>query len=213
MFTQIESLIISYSDKVPLEIFMFLGSIIEEVIAPLPSPFIPIAAGSVTALQGKPLSILLWLAAFGAMGKVLGAYVLYFAADKAEDIVIGKFGKIFGVTHKEIEGIGKHLNQGYRDIVVLTILRTLPIISSTLVSVVCGTIKVNKKTYITATLVGTYFRDLLFLYFGFIGLSTFGSLVRGLESTESKLQALAAGAILIFLVFLLFKRRKLKMFS
>ena len=208
MFHNLEQLLISYADKLPLEVFLFLGSILEEVIAPIPSPFIPVAAGSVSALQAKPLIFLFWLAAFGAVGKLIGAWVLYIFADYAEDIVLGKFGKILGVSHKEIESVGKHLTGGHRDLIVLTVLRALPIMSSTLVSVVSGVLKINKKTYTIATLVGTYIRDLLFLYFGFAGLQTFGSLVNGLEDTESKIQAVSGGVILVLLVWLFFKRRK-----
>lgn len=207
MFHTLEQIIISYADKLPLEIFLFLGSIIEEVIAPIPSPFIPVAGGSISAIQTKPLIFLFWLAAFGAIGKVIGAWVLYILADKAEDLVLGKFGKYLGVSHKQIESVGKHLNHGGRDMVVLTILRALPIMSSTLISVVCGILKVNKKTYTVTTLVGTYLRDLLFLYFGFAGLHTFGSVVNGLQDTESKIQAVAAGVILTLLVWLFLKRR------
>src|SRR3990167_9664077 len=106
MFKAIEETLFSYADKLPLEVFLFAGSIIEEVIAPIPSPFIPVGAGTVAAVQEKPLLFLFWLAGFGAVGKVIGAWVLYFAAYKAEDIVLGKFGKFLGVSHKEIESVG-----------------------------------------------------------------------------------------------------------
>ncbi|MEK7521314.1 MAG: VTT domain-containing protein [Patescibacteria group bacterium] len=208
MFHTLEQTLLSYADKLPLEIFLFIGSIVEEVIAPIPSPFVPVAAGSVSEIQGKAFFFLFWLALFGAVGKLIGAWFLYLAADKAEDVVLGKFGKFLGISHKEVEAVGKHLNHGGRDIIVLTALRALPIMSSTLISLVSGILKVNKKTYTVATLVGTYLRDLLFLYFGYAGLHTFGSLVTGLEDTESKIQAIAAVGILIFLVWIFFKRRK-----
>ena len=45
MFHTLEQTLLSYADKLPLEIFLFIGSIVEEVIAPIPSPFVPVAAG------------------------------------------------------------------------------------------------------------------------------------------------------------------------
>lgn len=205
---QVELALASWANQLPLEIFMFAGSIVEEVIAPLPSPLVPATAGSVAALQNRPLGTIAWLAAFGATGKVIGAWVLYLLADKAEDIVVGKFGKFLGVSHKKIEGIGKHLQGGRRDLAVLTLLRALPVVSSTLVSVVCGTIKVNKRVYTLATFIGTYFRDLLFLYFGFAGLSAFSNVIAGLENTESKLQLISLSAIFVFLTWLFLKKRR-----
>lgn len=208
MLNQIEAYLIEYAHKVPLEIFAAVGSTVEEIIAPIPSPIIMTVAGSVAELQGKPITILLWLAMFGAIGKVLGAYVLYFFADKGEDFILGRFGKFLGVTHKEIESIGKHFNKGKRDILILILLRATPIVSSTLISVFSGIIKINLKVYLLATLIGTYIKDLLFLYIGYTGLATFHSLTNKLDTIESKLQTITVVVILIIFIVYYLKKRK-----
>lgn len=204
----IEPILVSYSDKVPLEVFISAGSFIEEIIAPIPSFLVVTVAGSVAALQEKPLMSIFWLAIFGALGKLAGAWILYLFADKAEDLVLVKFGKVLGISHKEVERIGKHLNRGRRDLFLLTLLRALPIISSALISVVCGVLKVNRRTYIVSTLAGTYIKDLIFLYFGFAGIASFESTLKGLNSLESKIQTLSVAAIFLLLAGIYWKRRK-----
>ncbi|OGY09371.1 MAG: hypothetical protein A2700_01810 [Candidatus Blackburnbacteria bacterium RIFCSPHIGHO2_01_FULL_44_64] len=204
----LETLLTSYADKVPLELFIFFGSAIEEIIAPIPSFAVVTVAGATAALQRQPLITLFVLAGFGAIGKVIGAYFLYILSDKAEDLVVKRFGKFLRVSHKEIENIGRHFGFGRRDLFILTLLRALPIVSSTLVSVVSGAIKLNMRTYLIGTLIGTYFRDLTFLYFGYAGVGTFESITSGLEDLESKIQALAVIAILGILIWLFFKRKK-----
>lgn len=189
LITYIESL----AYKIPLELFVLFGSFIEEIIAPIPSPIVMVLAGSLAHAQNHGVVYLFWLALFGAIGKTAGAYILYFVADKLEDVVIHKFGKYIGVTHKEIESIGSKLNGGWQDNVFLFVARALPIIPSAPVSLGCGLIKINKRTFLTSTFAGTYVRDLLYLYLGYLGLGNYKEIADGFEGIES------IGKILLFI--------------
>ena len=71
------------STKVPLEIFTFFGAMGEEIIAPIPSPLVMTLAGSIASSQNKTFVFLLWLALLGALGKTIGAYVIYVFFNKA----------------------------------------------------------------------------------------------------------------------------------
>jgi membrane protein DedA with SNARE-associated domain len=188
-----------YATKVPLEIFVPLGAFIEEVLAPIPSPFIMTTAGTISATRGLPFVYLAWLALIGSVGKTLGALVLYYATDKAEDFVLARFGKFLGVTHKEIEGIGKRFGKGWQDDVTLFFLRTLPILPSAPISVVSGLIKLNVRTYTVSTFLGIWVRNLLFLYFGYSGIEAYKSIIQGFEGIQSVAQIimfLTIGAII-----------------
>lgn len=208
LFQEAAVVIESFSSKVPLEIYTGAASFIEEVIAPIPSPFVMTSAGSIAAAQGKMMWILLVLAVIGAIGKTLGALLLYFVADKAEDVVVNKYGKFFGVSHREIESIGKYFKGGWKDDLILTGLRAVPIIPSAPISLVCGIIKTPLRTYIVATFVGTIIRNLIFLYFGYLGLESFNSLVNGLESIESLVQVGMATLIGLAIIWIYWKRHK-----
>lgn len=172
------------SGLVPLPFFTFFGAFIEEVIAPIPSPVVMTLAGSMTASLGHNWTYLLFLALVGAIGKTIGSYIIYVISDKGEDFVMSKFGKYLGVSHKEIEIIGKHLNKGWRDEVVLILLRAVPIMPTAPVSIVCGIIKLNLKTYISATFIGTLIRNVFYLYLGFTSVGALESINEGIDSFE-----------------------------
>jgi len=125
------------------------------------------------------------LAILGSVGKTLGAWVVYFITDKAEDLVMEKFGKFLGVTHEDIEGIGKRFGKGWKDDVTLFFLRTLPILPSAPISVGAGLIKLNVRTYVVSTFLGICVRNLIFLYFGYTGIETYKNLVAGFEGAQS----------------------------
>ena len=197
-----------YATNVPLELFVLLGSFIEEVIAPIPSPFIMTLSGSMAKTQDQTIIYLIILAILGAIGKTLGAWILYFIADKAEDVIIGKYGKFFGVTQKEIESIGKRLNKGWRDNIFIFMARAIPIIPSAPVSVICGLIKLNLKTYLFATFLGTCVRNMLYLYVGFVGVSSYENIIGGIDSAESIIQVIVGIAIVGIIIWAYYKRRK-----
>lgn len=193
---------------VPLELYTFVASFIEEVIAPIPSPFVMTSAGSIAAAQDLPVFWLLWIAVIGSIGKTIGGALLYYAADKGEDVIIGKYGKFFGVSHKEIESIGKHFKGHWKDDLMLFGIRSLPIIPSAPVSIICGVIKVGWRTFLVSTFTGTIIRNLLFLYFGYVGLESFEGLMTGLESIESIMQLAIAVILGLVIIWFYWKRHK-----
>lgn len=172
------------AEILPLPWFTFFGALLEEVVAPIPSPLVMTLAGSLAASAGSAVTYLGFIALVGAVGKTLGSYFVYVIADKGEDIVMGKFGKFLGVSSKEVEIIGKHLNKGWQDDVVLFLLRAVPIIPTAPVSLVCGLIKLNLRTYLTATFLGTLVRNIFYLYLGFTSVNALESLNEGIDSFE-----------------------------
>lgn len=208
MFTTITNALVAWAENVPLELFTFAGSFIEEVLAPIPSPIIMTVTGTIASTQGKMMWYLLVLSCIGAAGKTLGAILVYIVANKAENVLIARFGKYIGVTHEEIEALGKKLNGGWKDLWILLFLRALPIMSSAVVSVCCGFVKIPMRVYLLATFVGTIIRDFFYLYVGFTGIAALQSLVQGFDSVESIIQALIAGSIIVVIGWLYWKRRK-----
>lgn len=197
-----------YATQVPVELFTFVAAFIEEVIAPVPSPVVMTLAGSIAAAQETTLMFLLYLAVIGAVGKTLGAGLLYFITDKAEDLVFKRFGKFLGVSHKEIEGIGKHLNGSKWDDVVFFVIRCLPIMPSAPVSIVCGFIKFNFRSFITLTFFGTIIRNLFFLYFGYLGASNLERIMEGVTNIEAFVEIGIAAVIIVFIGWIYLKRTR-----
>lgn len=141
-------------------------------------------AGSIAATRQNGYLYLLFIATTGALGKTIASYVMYVIADKFEDVVLIKFGKFLGVSHKEVERIGKYLNKGWKDDILLTVLRAIPIIPSAPVSIVSGLIKLNMRTFLLSTFIGTILRNLMYLSVGFTGVNATESLIVKLEDFE-----------------------------
>jgi len=185
IITDLTNLLTAISTKVPIPGFVFIGALVEEIIAPIPSPLIMTAAGSLAGAAGKSVVYLGLLAVIGAVAKTLGSWVIYIIGDKLEDVLLGKFGRLLGVSHKEVERMGSFLSRGKRDGVVMFFLRAIPIVPTAPVSLAAGLIKLRLRTYLTATLLGTAVRNVLYLYVGYAGLTTLEALNENLEAWET----------------------------
>ncbi len=210
IFLQITQWLEALVDKVPLPLFVGLGAFLEEVIAPIPSPSLLTLAGSVAVSKGLTFPDLLFLAVLGALGKALGGWVLYYLGDVAEDVILKKWGKFFGVSHTHVENFGKKFHKGHWDIWVLTAIRALPIIPSAPVSIACGIIKLDIKVYLLGTFLGNIPRNLIFMYLGYSGVKIFTNLVDNLDKTESLVQIAIFAFVLALIIWSYWKRSKSK---
>lgn len=195
--SQLLDMVMAFSQKVPVEVFALIGSFLEEVVSPIPSPFVLTTAGSLADVQGYAPLLLLWLALIAAVGKTVGAVLLYVIVDKFEDFFMKKLGPKLGITHKEIEKIGQSLKKGNRDDIALFLLRAIPIMPSAPLSVVCGFVKIPFRTYVVMTFLGSVVRGMFFLLLGYYGLSSLSSFQQGLDTAES------IGKVLFFAILAL----------
>jgi membrane protein DedA with SNARE-associated domain len=177
-FHQIEFLVISYANALPLDVFSFLGSFIEEMIPPIPAALILTTAGSIAFQQNHSWLFLFWLAVTGSAGKILASWIFYVLGDKFEDIVVVKFGKFVGIRHQDVESLGKRFSGGWGEGIGFFLFRCVPIFPSVSVSIVCGIIRLNMRVFILATFFGTIVKSLLYLYAGYAGLQAIHFVVR-----------------------------------
>lgn len=173
------------SEKVPVELYAFIGGLIEEIVAPIPSPLIMTTAGGILHLQGRGILALIFISLLAAAGKTLGAWLIYAVADKAEDILTHRFGKWLGITHRDIESIGRYFDKTWKDDVLLIFLRAFPIIPGAPVAVVCGIIKLNLTTYLRSTFIGILLRNLLLGGIGYGGVANYQTIVEALKVAET----------------------------
>lgn len=174
----------SLAQQIPVTWFVLLGALIEEVAAPIPSPLVMMLGGSIAASQGSPLTFLLLLTLIGSLSKTLGSLIIYVVADKAEDILIDKFGKFLGVSHADTEGIGKFLSKNNKENLMIFLSRAVPIMPTAPVSVIAGLIKINLKPYLFYTFLGLMVRNLIYLYLGYTSAEAIHSLSEGFDSLE-----------------------------
>ena len=191
------ALLTNFANSVPLPMFVALGAIAEEIIAIIPSPFVPLTAGSIAISQNKTVPYLFFLAAIGAVAKVIAASLMFWLADKLEDLITkGKFSKFLGLEANDIERYGKMFSKGQKDSWILIILRALPFVPTLPVTLVAGLIKMDFKTFVSGTVIGLFFRNVFYLLAAYFGLKQFQGL---LDSFDTVNLVLEVSVVLLFL--------------
>lgn len=168
-FTPLMSWLASLATSVSLEFFVVVGAFLEELIAPIPSPFVMTTAAVLAQVQNYNVAQIGFLVLLASVAKTLSSYAVYVVSDKAEDIVIGKFGRYFGISHKHIESLGKLLTKTWLDDVLLFLARALPFVPTFPISVGAGVIKYNVRSYVAMTLLGTVIRNLFYVWIAYFG--------------------------------------------
>lgn len=208
MFDHLEELLLSFATAMPLPVFAAVSSAIEEIIAPIPSGPVMLVMGSLAQIQGYSLWMLFGLSIAATAGKLVGALVVYFVADKAEDLLAGRFAKFFGVTHAQIESFGARFGNGWKDYILLTLLRTLPFVPSVVVSFGAGALKIPLRLFIVATVIGSILRDSFFLYLGYAGIGAADDILAYFSTIESFFQVAIVLGVLGALGFLFYTQYK-----
>lgn len=194
--------------EVPLPLFVIIGGVVEEIIAPIPSPIVNGLAGSIVRVQGLGVPYILWICLLSSIAKTASTWIFYVLGDKFEDAVAPRFGKYIGVTHEDLEHFGEHFQGGWKDDVILLVLRSIPVMPSTPISLICGVLKINMRTYIVSTIIGFFIRGLFFTLLGYSGLAAADALFEGMNSIESVLTVVMVAALLLILGWLYWKRGK-----
>lgn len=195
------------STILPLPLFVLIGSFLEEIVAPIPSPLIMSTAGTLIKTHGHELWYILYIAAIGAFTKTIASLVLYYVSDKAEDMITSRKGKWLGISPGEIENIGKYFNDTKRDGVLLFILRAIPAFPNGPVSILCGVIKIDIRTYVFTTFFGTLVKNLFYIYAGILSLDYLQELQSSYPVVENWGYFVLFGAIIYFTVRHLKKRK------
>jgi len=196
------------SQVLPLEVFVFVGSIIEELVGPIPSPLIMTSAGSLALSQQRGFAYLLLLALLGSAGKMVISVGLYYLGDKAEHIVVHKFGKYLGIQQSSIDQLRSYFSKDWKDDAILFLLRAIPIFPTGSVSIVCGVLRLRWQGYIIASTLGFIVRGMIYLAIGYYGLE---SLKEGIGIVGSNELLIIGGAIIVFgLVFALFRNERVQ---
>ncbi len=207
MLESVTDIAITWAGSVPLPAFIGVGSFVEEVIAPIPSPVILAVSGSIAAAQGYGWLGVAWLLFVASLGKTIGSWVLYVIGSKGEHFLIGRFGRSFGLSHEEVVGFSHRFTGGWKDDVLLFGLRSIPVVPSAPVSVLCGVLRIPIHTFLVSTFLGCYVRCGLFFLLGYLGADAYRSMLGEVETIESILTVAAALAIGGFLAWCYWRRR------
>lgn len=159
----------TYSQTASLELLAFFVAIVQEIVAPIPSFPLLATIGYLARLQEyHPIGIF-YIALFSAAGKTLAGVAYYYLADKTEDIASLKFGKYFNVKPGQLEAIGERFKDSFVHYLLLIILRAIPFLSSTLITIVAGLLKIPFKLFVISMYIGSFIQDSIYIYVGYTG--------------------------------------------
>lgn len=188
---------------------MFFGTLIEELISPIPSFVVLIPAGVAAQVQGVAVWYLLVLAVLSGLGRALGAAILYWVGDKFEDILLAKNRKLFGYRHEDVEKLGARFSGKPRDWLVIFAINAIPVIPIALLPLACGFLRVRFRMVITATFFGTIINALVYMGIGYAGLAA-ATALQSIETAGQIIMTLLVAALLVWLLLHYRKRRRAK---
>jgi membrane protein DedA with SNARE-associated domain len=190
------------------QLSVFIGVIIEQIIVPIPSPFIVMGAGALLISPG--LSIpnaflqILWIIVLpGTIASTLGSYIGYLISYYGGKALVVRFQRFLGVDWKEIENLEKRF-QGKKEALSIFFSRAIPVFPISLVSIFAGLLRVPVRPFTLYTFLGSIFRC---LFLGFVGWwigATYEKVATQLDSAEtiiSILMLIVMGGVLGYLYY------------
>ncbi len=171
---------------------VFLATILQEVIAPIPSSLIATMAGFFLLPQDLsmvsvflPLTFLIAIPV--GLGITIGALVIYSIGHIGGQPAIESTKKWTRLDWEKIEMWKKRIFVGYADEIVLLILRILPMVPGPGISAVCGVIRYPVGRFIIITFIGTTIKAYVFGLLGWYLGSAYIQYLDTIERVQSKI--------------------------
>lgn len=188
-----------YAEQVPLELFVLIGTFVEELFSPIPSFAVLVPAGAVAEARAAGIWYLAGLVVLSAIGRIGGAAILYWLADTFEDRLFGQGRRFFGISHTELERFGQRLGRGKRDWAALFLMNAMPVFPGGVLSLTCGFIKVRYRMFLACTFFGTMINAIIYLSIGYAGLKA-AEAVRNIEIASQIVIGLAIAGVVIWII-------------
>ncbi|MEN6592093.1 MAG: VTT domain-containing protein [Methanobacterium sp.] len=203
----LESVLLAYGS-----LGVFLGSIVEEIIAPIPSTLV-IMGTSFIILKGTVISPETVFSLFvnvvlpASVGVTIGSLLIYTLAYYLGKELIDRLGKYLGVSWENIEKAQSKFEESRSDEVVLFIVRAIPVVPSIAINVFCGFVRYDLRKFVVITFLGTLIRAFIL---GFLGWQ-FGSLYQTISTEISYLEEISVVVIVLsIIIYFLYEKYKKK---
>lgn len=190
---------------------IFIASIVEEIIAPIPSTLV-IMSTSFLIFKGTVISLGSIFKLFtnivlpASSGVTLGSLLIYYIGYFLGKPFLKRWGKFLGVSWEDIIHAQNKFTNSSSDELLLFILRAFPIVPSVAISIFCGFIRFDLRKYLIITFLGTVVRAFIL---GFIGWQ-FGSMYQTAAEEISYLEEIGLAVIIIVAAGYLIYQRKFK---
>jgi membrane protein DedA with SNARE-associated domain len=195
---------------------VFVTTIIEEIIAPIPSAIIPLMAGffilpSTASFIEIAVRGILSIAIPVSIGISIGSTLVYMIGFFGGKPAIEKSKKLTGVNWQEILRIEEKVTRGNRDEIALFILRLIPIVPGFAISGFCGVVRYPFRKFITITILGSFIRALILGMIGWQAGELYINYADIISKFEKIIFLITFGLLLIFLGYRYFiKKSRIK---
>ena len=192
---------------------VFLASVTEEVIAPIPSAFVMLLAGF-TFLHGPVgfsflYDLFVYVILPVSIGGVLGSLFIYYLSFYIGRPFVEKWGKWFGLSLLDVDRVSVSYQSKQKEGWALFVLRAIPVIPSVAISSFAGLIGMPLRSYITYSMLGVAVRAIVLGLIGWqVGdvYATYANVISRYESYI--LYGIIAALIVVGIYFVFTKKRK-----
>ena len=190
---------------------VFVATLIEQLIAPIPSAFVQLGGGFflvdteifMTALW----KVIIFVSIPSAFAVGIGSLVVYYLAYFAGKLLVDKWGKFLQVKWHDIELLQQRFHYSNRDDLILLLLRSLPAVPTVAVDIFCGVVRYHIGRYVVITFVGTFIRATIF---GLVGWRVGNLYIKYAEYVASAEKYLLVAVIIAIIMFVVIRARKSK---
>jgi len=192
-----------------------IAGLVEQVIVPIPSPIIPMAAGFIFVPQEitgffEIFKTVFFKAALPfSIGSTLGSTLVYLASWFGGKWLINKFSRWLEITWEDVEAIrSKYFKTKSYDEIIIFISRAIPIVPSVLFTAACGAVRINPVSFYLATGLGFIARGLILGWLGWQSGDALFSISNGLDDIGTIMNIVFIGVCGTIFAWAYFKRGK-----
>jgi membrane protein DedA with SNARE-associated domain len=180
-----------------------VGMVIEEVVVPIPSPIIPMAAGALIiraeTLIPALFEILFRVTLPASIASVISSYFVYAIAYFGGKPVLERYGKYLDVSWDEAERLEEKF-VGSNEKYYIALFRAVPIVPLSLISASAGLFRVEWKKYGIWSFIGMMPRNFILACIGWYARDGFMAIANRIDTMSTAVlvvtAALAAGFVI-----------------
>lgn len=196
---------------------VFIGVILETLIAPIPSALIPMAAGFILIPSTTPpnetiIKCFYTIGIIGAIAATLGSFFGYGIGYIGGKPLIEKWGKIIGVKWNEIEKINKIFIEGVKGRILFFASRIIPVIPLSPVSIGAGLIRMDIKQFTALTFLGAIPRYFILGLLGWTLGKAYETVSKSLEIAETIILILITISV-IYMIYVIKRGKQISIFK
>ncbi|MFB6145031.1 MAG: DedA family protein [Candidatus Nanohaloarchaea archaeon] len=185
-------------------IAVMAGMVIEEVIVPIPSPVIPMAAGfmliNATTIPAALVQVLFMIALPASIASVVSSYFVYGIAYFGGKPVLEKYGRYIDVSWEEVRHLEGYFDSGKEKYYVAGF-RAVPIVPLSLISGSAGLFRMDWKTYGIWSFIGMMPRNFVLGFIGWYVKDDFMALASKIDTVSTAIAVAVAGIIAAWVIY------------